>query len=47
VRDRLTAKLKDLKASEHTGLSGGRGDLRRGTRTRGERVEIVRGECAI
>jgi hypothetical protein len=39
-------ELEDLKSS-HTGWSGGRGYLRRGTRKRDEGFENVRGEGVI
>ena len=45
--ERLKAKTERSKSLTHTGLSGGRGALRIGTRTRGERLESVRGECVI
>ena len=44
---RLKAKTGGFKSLAHTGWSGGRGDLRTGTRIRGERFESVRGECVI
>jgi hypothetical protein len=50
VYERLKAKTERSKRLTDTGLSGGRGDLRIGTRTRGERYkrfESVRGECVI
>jgi len=45
--ERLKAKTEGSESLAHTGLSGGRGDLRRGMRIRGERFESVGGECAI
>ena len=45
--ERLKAKTEGSKNLTHTGLIGGRGDLRIGTRIRGERLESVRGECDL
>ena len=45
--ERLKAKTGGSKILAHTGLSGGKGDLRIGTRIRGERFESVRGEYVI
>ena len=44
---RLKAKTEGSKILEHTGLTGGRGSMRIGTRIRDERFESVRGECTI
>ena len=43
----LKAETGGFRSPTHTGWSGGRGDLRTGTRISGERFEIVRGECVI
>jgi hypothetical protein len=45
--ERLKAKTGGSKSLAHTGWSGGREDLRIGTRISGERFESVRGDCAI
>ena len=45
--ERLKTKTGGSNSLAHTGWSGGRGDLRIGTRIRGERFEGVRGECVI
>ena len=43
----MKAKTGISKSLSHTGWSGGRGYLRKRTRRKGERFEIVRGECVI
>ncbi len=45
--ERLTAKTEGSKILVHTGLRGGRGEVRIGTMIRGEEFESVRGECVI
>ena len=45
--ERLKPKTEGSKILTHAGLTGGKGDLRIGTRGKDERIESERGECVI
>ena len=47
MRLRLKAETERFESLTHTGVSGGKGDLRTETRRRDERFGSVRGECVI